>query len=402
MTLAVLFLVLLFGYALLSRRLEGSWVTAPMIFAGTGIVLAFAIDLPAAADQGIDPFLRIAEVALVLLLFCDASRVNLGLLRKEKSIPLRLLGPGMLGTIALGTLAARVIFPGLDWWEAALLATILAPTDAGLGQVIVRSKRVPERIREALDVEAGLNDGLSVPFLLFFLAAATVEEGAASPSLLSLMAGQIGFGSLVGVGVGLIGGRLLHHAARIRTVDRIHGPLAVVVLPLLSLLLAEEIGGSAFIAAYVAGLCTRAAFRRIEQGSIAFADEWGEALSLAVFFLFGIFAGSPGAGIGWTSLLYGLLALTVLRMIPVYLALGGTGLGSGEKLFVGWFGPRGLASIVLGLVYLEAEAELPGEATLTAAVISTVLLSIFLHGLTAKPGKSWLKSSPSDLGNRIS
>lgn len=391
MTLLAVFLLLLLAYGLLSKKLSGSFLTAPMLFAGGGIVLALFLDVPVSKDRAVTPFLQVAEIALVLLLFCDASRVDLGLLRKEKSLPLRLLGPGMLVTIGLGTLAATLIFPGLGWWEAALLATILAPTDASLGQVIIQSKGVPTKIREALDVEAGLNDGLSVPFLLFFLACAMIEDADGSSSLLVLMAEQIGYGALVGIGIGVLGGTLLRKAKQAGSMDAIHGPLAVVVLPLLALLAADSLGGSPFIAAYVAGLATRWAHSHIEEGSTVFTDEWGESLSFGVFFLFGIFVGSPDAGITWMTLLYGLLSLTVIRMLPVFLSLSRTNLGNREKLFLGWFGPRGLASIVLGLVYLESEANLPGESTITAVILTTVLLSIFLHGLTAKPGVGWLK-----------
>ncbi|MBC2604092.1 cation:proton antiporter domain-containing protein [Puniceicoccus vermicola] len=390
MTLLLIFLLLLFGYSLLSKKVEGSYVTAPMIFAGAGLILAFVIDEPVSADKGLTPFLHVAEIALVLLLFCDASKVDLSLLRKEKSLPLRLLGPGMLLTIGLGTLVAVLIFPQLSGWEAALLATILAPTDASLGQVIVNSERVPKKIREALDVEAGLNDGLSVPFLLFFIAIVSVDAGESSSSLPVLMGEQIGYGAIVGIGVGLLGGWLLNVATRMQSMDSIHRPLAVVVLPILAYLLSHHIEGSPFIAAYVAGLVTQKAFPKIQEGSITFTDEWGESLSFAVFFLFGIFAGSPDAGISWLPLLYGILSLAVIRTISTFLALPGTGLSIREKTFLGWFGPRGLASIVLGLVYLEAEAQLPGESTITAVVISTVLLSIFLHGLSARPGIRWI------------
>ncbi|MGE9290671.1 MAG: cation:proton antiporter, partial [Puniceicoccales bacterium] len=265
-----------------------------------------------------------------------------------------------------------------------------APTDASLGQVIVNSERVPLKIREALDVEAGLNDGLSVPFLLFFIAIVSVEDGEATSSLPVLMGQQIGYGALVGIGIGLAGGWLLERASRIETMDNIHRPLAVVVLPILAYLLSHHIEGSPFIAAYVAGLATQKAFPKIQKGSITFTDEWGESLSFGVFFLFGIFAGSPDAGIGWLPLAYGLLSLAVIRTLSTFLACPGTGLTTRDKAFIGWFGPRGLASIVLGVVYLEAEAKLPGEGTITAVVISTVLLSIFLHGLSARPGITWI------------
>lgn len=364
-----------------------------MLFAGVGLIYALVLGEPVSADHQISPFLHVAEIALVLLLFSDASRVDLGLLRKERSLPARLLGPGMLLTIGLGTLIAHLVFPQLDWWEAALLGTILAPTDASLGQVIVNSERVPKKIREALDVEAGLNDGLSVPFLLFFIAVVSVEDGGGSSSLFILMGEQIGYGIAIGAGIGWLGGLVLNWAEKRKNMDTVHRPLAVVVLPVMAYLASHHFEGSPFIAAYIAGLVTQITFPSIQKGSILFADEWGESLSFGVFFLFGIFAGSPGSGIGWMPFVYGILSLTLVRMLPVMLSLSGTGLNWKEKSFIGWFGPRGLASIVLGLVYLEAQTHLPGESTITAAVICTVLLSIFLHGLSAKPGIKRISSS---------
>ena len=393
MTLLLIFLPILFGYSLFSKKVGGSYVTAPMIFAAAGLVVAFVIDKPVTADKGLTPFLHVAEIALVLLLFCDASKVDLGLLRKEKSLPARLLGPGMLLTIGIGTLVGGLLFTSLSWWECALLATILAPTDASLGQIIVNSDRVPQKVREALDVEAGLNDGLSVPFLLFFIAIVSVEDGDASSSLPVLMGQQIGYGSLIGISVGLGGGWLLQWASRHGSMDSMHRPLAVVVLPVLAYLFSHQVEGSPFIAAYVAGLAAQKAFPGIHKGSTTFTDEWGESLSFAVFFLFGIFAGSPESGTSWMTLTYGILSLAVIRTASTFLVFTGTGLDAREKFFMGWFGPRGLASIVLGLVYLEAEVELPGEGLITATVISTVLLSIFLHGLSARPGISWISKS---------
>lgn len=390
MILLLVFLLTLFAYSLFSKRLSGSFLTAPMMFVSVGLVYAFFLDEPISTEHQVSPFLQIAEIALVLLLFSDASKVDLGLLKKERSLPVRLLGPGMLLTIALGTVGAKLILPALDWWEAALIGTILAPTDASLGQVIVRSDKVPARLREALDVEAGLNDGLSVPFLLFFIAVATVADAAGSPSLFALVGEEIGYGVLLGGGIGWLGGKLLNAATHWQSMDQIHRPLAVVVLPVLAYLGSDHFGGSPFIAAYVAGLAAQKAFPDIRKGSVLFTDEWGESLSLGVFFLFGIVAGSPGAGLSWSVLIYGLLSLTVIRMVPVTLALSGTGLDFRQKAFVGWFGPRGLASIVLGLVYLEAETQLPGESTIMAAVIGAVLLSVFLHGLTARPGAKWI------------
>src|ERR1019366_9462214 len=228
-----IFILLLFGYALVSRRLEQTVLTSPIVFTVAGMLMFPA--LPTILEMGFNAniFLRLAEIGLVLLLFTDASRTDFKLLRSIGNLPIRLLSTGMLLTIFLGTVAARLIFPDLSLWEAGILAAILAPTDAGLGQVIVNSPRVPTRIRQALNVEAGLNDGLSVPFLLFFmaLAAAKIEGGAAS--LAQFIGEQLGLGVVVGLGVGLLGGWLLRVARRRGWIAESFQQIGVVTLPLL-------------------------------------------------------------------------------------------------------------------------------------------------------------------------
>ena len=236
-----IFLLLLFGYSLVSRRLEQTVLTAPIVFTLAGVFMFPA--LPAILEAGFNPnvFLRLAEIGLVLLLFTDASRTDFKFLRTIGNLPIRLLSTGLLLTILLGIVAARLVFPELSLWEAGILAVILAPTDAGLGQVIVSSARVPARIRQALNVEAGLNDGLSVPFLLFFmaLAAAKIEGGAAS--LAEFIGQQLGYGIVVGATIGLAGGWVLRWARRR---DWVAGPfreIAVVALPLLCLVISEMV-----------------------------------------------------------------------------------------------------------------------------------------------------------------
>jgi sodium/hydrogen antiporter len=244
------------------------------------------------------------------------------------------------------------------------------------------------RVRQALNVEAGLNDGLSVPFLLFFmaLAAARIEGGAAS--LLQFMGEQLGLGIVVGVSIGLTGGWLLRVATRRGWIAEAFRQIAVVTLPLLCLLLAEMVDASMFIAAFVAGLAVQVPFKEAGKHSVEFAEEWGQLLNLAVFFLFGMVVIRDWSQLTLMSWIYAVLSLTVVRMLPVALALIGTDLSRPTVLFMGWFGPRGLASIVLGLVYLEQELHLPGESTVRLAVMATVVLSIFVHGLSAIPGIS--------------
>src|SRR5664279_522160 len=381
-----IFVVLLFAYALVSRRLEQTVLTAPIVFTIAGMLMYPVLPKLLEAGFNANVFLRLAEIGLVLLLFTDASRTDFKLLRSIGNLPIRLLSTGMLLTIFLGTVAARLVFPELSLWEAAILAAILAPTDAGLGQVIVNSERVPTRIRQALNVEAGLNDGLSVPLLLFFMALAEAKIEGGAESLARFIGEQLGLGLVVGLGIGLIGGWLLGWARRRDWVSEPFRQIGVVALPLLCLVISEMIGASMFIAAFAAGLTVQVGFKDVGEDSVEFTEEWGQLFNLAVFFLFGVLIMRDWPQFTMTILLYAVLSLTVVRMVPVAIALMGTRLSPASVVFMGWFGPRGLASIVLGLVYLEEGMYLPGESTTRLAVIVTVALSIFAHGLSATPG----------------
>ena len=382
----IVFLLLLFAYSLVSRKLEQSVFTAPMLFTVAGMLLYPMMPAVRSAGVNASVFLRTAEVGLVLLLFTDASRTKFGVLQGMKNLPARLLSVGMLLTIALGAVAAKVVFPNLSLWEAGILGAILAPTDAGLGQVIVTSSRVPMRVREALNVEAGLNDGLSVPFMLFFITLAAVKVEGGLSSLTQFMVQQLGFGVLVGLAVGLVGGWLLGLARRKGWAGDSFLQVGVVAIPLIGMGVSELVDASMFIAAFVAGLAVQAGFKEAGKHSVEFAEEWGQLFNLAVFFLFGMVVVKYRPIFDAGTWLYALLSLSVVRMLPVAIALAGTRLSRASVLFMGWFGPRGLASIVLGLVYLEQEMNFPGEETIRRAVILTVAVSIFVHGLTAMPG----------------
>ena len=386
MLLLAIFVLLLFLYSLASRRLERTIITAPIVFAVAGMLVGSISPAVLGTTVDLQVFLRLAEIGLVLLLFTDASRTNLNVLRSIRNLPMRLLSAGMLLTILFGAVAAQVVFPHLSMWEAGILAAILAPTDAGLGQVIVNSPRVPLRIRQALNVEAGLNDGLSVPFLLFFIAMATAGADSRNSSLMQFIVGQLGFGVLVGLAIGLVGGWLLAFARRREWMAEPFRQVGLVALPLLCLLASEMIGASMFIAAFVGGLAVQIGFREVGQHSLEFAEECGQVLNLSVFFLFGLLVARDWQRFDFALALYAVLSLTVVRMLPVALALVGAGLAKPTVIFMGWFGPRGLASIVLGLVFLEQETHLPGEPTIRLAVMMTVLISIFAHGLSAMPG----------------
>ena len=386
MILIVIFIALILLHSLVSRRLDRTILTAPIVFAGAGMVALLV--LPSVREQqgNIEVFMTVAEIGLVLLLFNDASRIDRQVLKSMRNLPARLLSVGMLLTILLGALAALVVFRQISVLEAGILAAVLAPTDAGLGQIIVNSPRVPMKIRQALNVEAGLNDGLSVPFLLFFMALAGSGTGDHTASLARFIVEQLGYGALVGVGIGLGGGLLLRLSHHKNWMAESWQPLGVVALPLLCAVASEAVGASMFIAAFVAGLTVQVGFKEAGKHGGEFTEGWGQLLNLSVFFLFGLLVARAWPQFNGLHFLYAGLSLTVVRMLPVAIALWGTRLSSATVLFMGWFGPRGLASIVLGLVYIEHMMHQGSLSTISLAVMATVFVSIFAHGFSAVPG----------------
>ncbi|MCG8394805.1 MAG: cation:proton antiporter [Pseudomonadales bacterium] len=394
MLLLGIFIVLVFAYGLVSRRLQGTLLTGPMLFTLAGMLVALVLTPGLAMESGGEWFLKVSELTLVLLLFTDACHTSLRELRRDGALSARLLTVGMLLTILLGAVIAWLLFPSLGLWYAAIVATILAPTDAGLGQVIVNSDKVPEKIRETLNVEAGLNDGLSVPLLLFFIVLTGVEAfHEAQGMLLQYLVEQLGYGALIGMLVGGVGGLLLAMSRERGWLAEDGEQMAILSLPILALLLSEAVEASMFIAAFVAGLALQWRYqpRSREDRFYGLLGEW---LSHSVFFLFGLMAISALENMQWQYLLYGLLSLTLVRIVPVMLALVGTGLSQRQRLFMGWFGPRGLASIVLGMVFLEQHGSGEGVEMIHQLVVATVLLSVFLHGMTASPGIRWLGRRP--------
>ncbi|MDQ7976866.1 cation:proton antiporter [Paraburkholderia sp. SARCC-3016] len=400
MIIIAAFILSVFLYSLISKRLEQTVFTAPILFTAVGVLMSFSHE--ALRELALDRkgLLMLAELGLVMTLFTDASRVRLSMLRGETNLPVRLLSTGMLLTIVLGLLCAMGVFRTMTFWEAGIVAAILAPTDAGLGQVIVNSSRVPRRIRQALNVEAGLNDGLAVPFLMFFIALAEAREAGNGGSVLTrFVIEQLGYGTLVGLGIGLAGGYLLGLARRKQWMAEPVAQLGVVALPLACVVASEATGASMFIAAFVAGLTTQIGFSEVGKHSVEFTEDWGQLFNYFVFFLFGLLVTQVWAQFTFAIVLYAVLSLTLVRMLPVAVALRGTHLSRSTVFFMGWFGPRGLASIVLGLVYLEGNTGLPGEPVIKLAVMATVLLSIFAHGLTALPAIGWYAKSTASLGN---
>jgi sodium/hydrogen antiporter len=376
----------LIGVAGVSRRLSGTPVTPAMVFVAFGLLLGprvlDRIDVASTSSA----VRTLAEATLALVLFSDASRIDLAHLRRTADVPIRLLGVGLPLTIALGTAVAAVVLGQLSFWEAAVLGVALAPTDAALGQAVVVDPRVPERIRQGLNVESGLNDGICVPLLFVAVAAADVQSDVTGGQhALTILAEEIGYGLVAGAVAGALIGLVVVHAGRR---DLILGPWRQVI-PAAGAALAYGaavgLGGSGFIAAFVAGVAFRRALGRDPEELNQLTDELGGVLDGVTFVLFGaILLGPALANLSGRLVLYAALSLTVVRMIPVALAMLRSGARRQTVGFLGWFGPRGLASIVFAVIVVE-ESNLPHERVIAQAIYLTVGLSVLAHGLTAAP-----------------
>ncbi|MGW6729442.1 cation:proton antiporter [Nocardia sp. NPDC055029] len=376
-------------FASISGRVSGTPITAPMIFTAAGLLLGGVslrlIDVEATAEI----IKLLAEVTLAMVLFSDASRVDLAELRAEISLPVRLLGIGLPLTIAAGFAVAVVVLGDLAWPEALLLAVILAPTDAALGQAVVTLPVLPARVRQGLNVESGLNDGICVPLFLIVLAIAHAESGAIGGGAAArLVSEQIGYGVLAGLVAGAIAATILVTAQRHRTIDPLWAQIVPVAAALLGYTVAVPLGGSGFIAAFVGGLTFGTIRRRTANDSddAGLLDESGDLFNAVTFIVFGAVLLGPALGhLSWAVLGYAVLSLTVVRMVPVALSMIGTHARAPTIAFVGWFGPRGLATIVFVILILEEHQELPHEDLLLTTAVVTIGLSVLAHGLSAAP-----------------
>jgi NhaP-type Na+/H+ or K+/H+ antiporter len=385
--------------AAISRRLTGTPVTAAMVFVGIGVIVGpLVLDgvTSAPASEGVK---RLAEATLAVVLFADASRIKPRLLRREFAVPLRLLGIGLPLTIALGTLLAAVIFARLSVTEAIVLAILLAPTDAALGEAVVTEPRLPSRIRQGLNVESGLNDGICVPLLLIALAAAEVEDKATSGHhAIRIVVEQIGYGLVGGVAAGLVATAVVMFAYRRDLVSAAWLQVIPVAAAGLAYGIAAALGGSGFIAAFIAGAIFGALVSKESEQASRLNEELGELLGGVTFLSFGaVLLGPALEHVSWQIVLYALLSLTLVRMLPVAIAMIGSGARTPTVTFLGWFGPRGLASIVFAVIVVE-EAHLPGAQTILVTTYVTIGLSVLAHGATAAPlarrYARWYESHP--------
>lgn len=390
-------LVLLLGWHVVSGRLERLDMTGPIIFVAAGLLLCNG---PwAVVDITIESHAvhALAEVTLVLLLFADAAQVNPRELRHHAALPIRLLAFGLPLTLALGAAVAAVLLTDLPWELAALLGAVLAPTDAALSASVVSDRSLPQAIRRSLNVESGLNDGIVTPIVTALIAAAAtligvgvVEDTASASGADALI--DLGGGVLIGGLVGYVGGVMVTWA-------RAHGwiapggrRIAVLTLPFLAFLVADESGVNYFVAAFIAGFAFRAGTGREDEEATELPELIGRVFSLAVWGVFGAGLLLDGLErVDWRIALYAVLSLTVVRMLPVAISMIGAGFSRPATLFVGWFGPRGLASVVFGLLIVE---ELPvGDPrveTVLSTIVLTVLLSVIAHGISGRPFSAWM------------
>ena len=387
--LAILALFVLV-YSSVAGRVERTWVSGPIIFTIFGLLIG-PVGLDLLSFQTDRETIRtLAELTLALVLFIDAADADMGVLRKTKELPIRLLLIGLPLTILLGFGVGVLLVEKLSLIEVALLSTMLAPTDAALGKAVVTNEAVPNPVRQGLSVESGLNDGICVPILFVFLALATGKSGEEGPWQLAIMlvAEEIGIGLAVGLVLTAMAGLLLKFAKRQGWLTHTWIQLPVVALALGCFGVAQFLGGSGFIAAFSGGLLFGVLAKQARDEFLRAAEGIGDTLALITWVIFG--AAVVGQAVGqfsWLILLYAVLSLTLIRMLPVFLSLTGTGMSTEGKLFVGWFGPRGLASIVFGVIVVDAN--LPNSGPIAMTVVCTIILSILGHGITANP---WAKA----------
>lgn len=392
--------ILLIAYAALSRVLADANISGAMFFTTAGLLVGPALGLWEIELES-EQVKLLAEITLTLVLFADASRISMRKLRKEAAVPVRLLGIGLPLTIVAGTAVGVLVIPGISLAEALVLAVVLACTDAALGKAVVTDERIPSRVRQGLNVESGLNDGLCVP--IFYIAIAIAESSAGTTTehaAATLVFEQIGYGLIGGLVAGAAGALGLRLAATRDFGERHWTPILVVASALLSAAIATGLGGSIFIAAFSAGLVF-GVLRGEGTGEVnRMIDEGGEFFNAVTFIVFGALVLGPALEqLTWEIVVYAVLSLTIVRMLPVLIALLGTGARRQTVGFLGWFGPRGLASIVFGVILLD-EADLQNTETMLLTIAATIGLSVYAHGFTAGPLTEryvrWWSSHPHD------
>jgi len=375
-----------FLYSLVASRLERTPVSGALVFVLAGLLCGpmclglISLDID---NEGLS---WLAELTLAVVLFTDSANAKISVLRRFEALPVRLLLIGLPLTILIGFGTGCLLFPDLGYFEIALLATMLAPTDAALGKAVVTNESVPTPVRESLNVESGLNDGICVPVLLLFLALAggDVEREEAAQLVVTLPLQAIGIGGLIGLVLGSTGSVLMKFCYRWGWLAGTWLQVPVAALALLCFALAQWLGGSGFIACFVAGMTFGALTQKHKDSVLEAAEGTGDTLAMLTWFVFGTWLFVPPLDqFDWKIFTYVIASLTLIRMIPVYLCLTREHLRPDTKLFMGWFGPRGLASIVFAVMI--SNAQLTGGDTLITTASWTILFSVILHGISAIP-----------------
>jgi NhaP-type Na+/H+ or K+/H+ antiporter len=373
-------------YSAVAGRVERSWVSGPIVFTAIGFILGPDGLGVMRINLGGEGLRILAELTLAMVLFTDAANADFAVVRRNLGLPERLLLIGLPLTIVLGFVVAVIMFPSLTILELALLAAMLAPTDAALGKPVVTNRGVPAVMREALNLESGLNDGICVPIivLLLGLAVGTEIEGGTMTHVAHVVIEEIGIGAVIGVALTWCTTRMLRFAAKHDWISEHWEEIPIIALAAACFAAAQAAGGSGFIACFVGGLLLSGLRERHKEELLRGAESTGEALALLTWVVFGgIVVAKMIDRVTWQALLYAVLSLTVIRMLPVFLCLIGTRTSTADKLFIGWFGPRGLATIVFAVLVLDEK--LPGNDTIVLAASWTVLLSVISHGVTANP-----------------
>ena len=388
MVLAAIVAACFVAWGLVGGRLQRANVSGPMAFAAAGIGVGLLPDHVVEVSVHSESLKLLAEVALAVVLFGDAAGVPVRKLEHDAGVPARLLLIGLPLTMALGTLTAHLLLPGLSWWICGVIGTAVSPTDAALGAAIVEDERVPVRIRRILNVESGLNDGIATPFVTMCIVGAVAGTALEISSDGRAMV-DLSIGVLLGVAVGALAGRAVGLALRHGLGDPAMLPVGIASVSLVAYFTTVAIGANGFVAAFVAGLAFGAASPKVASGEggdgdLHFAHRTGELLALTVWFLFGAAVTSPLRQGTWREAAFAVLALTLVRMVPVALSLIGSRFDRSTIAVIGWFGPRGLASVVFGILAFDALPSSDSARVLTA-IGATVLLSVIAHGVTAAP-----------------
>ena len=387
--LAILALFI-FSYSLISGPVEKMATSGPIIFVVTGLILG-PVGLGWFSGDASNNEIRVlADITLSLVLFIDAANANLSVLKRKFHLPSRMLLFGLPGVILLGSLTAAVLFTELSIFEAAILGTILAATDAALGKAVIVNKAVPSKIRESLNIEGGLNDGLCVPILFVFIALAEgVNEGSSGLMALRFVVQELGIGIAVGLGLAVCAAGLIRVCWHRGWLTEIWMQVTVVSLAIACFSLAQSLHGSGYIAAFVGGLFFGYATGESTHKLVLAAEGTSETLALMTWLLFGsAVIGQSMSKFTWEIVIYAFLSLTIIRMLPIYISLAGTGESILSRLFLSWFGPRGLASIVFMIIVLNKN--LPGGDTMAMVVVCTVFFSLVAHGISANPLAKYL------------